>query len=170
MTGLEKVFYSGFVRRWHTNPHLAHTVDTVDAHSARVAKLLITLWPSSSRNAIMYAITHDAGEYRTGDIPATFSKSAEIVKAEKAARTELWNVAVTTQEMLRIKFVDKLDAYMWVRHHEPACLLDAYWTAQVDKLRIFARDLEVVDAVPYLFKKLSLRERLAATLRKMFAV
>lgn len=32
------IFRAGLVRRWHCNPDLAHTVDRIDGHGARVAR------------------------------------------------------------------------------------------------------------------------------------
>ncbi len=39
---LPALYNAGAVRRWHTNPHMAHVVDTIDGHSGRVAKLILS--------------------------------------------------------------------------------------------------------------------------------
>ena len=72
---LTALYNAGAVRRWHTNPHMAHVVDTIDGHSGRVAKMILLLHPAPSMALIRAALTHDDGEYAVGDIPGP-AKSA----------------------------------------------------------------------------------------------
>lgn len=131
MTNLLSIFRAGFVRRWHANPDLCHTVDRIDGHSARVARTIVKLWPDSSRNIILAALTHDDGESVTGDIPWTYTKTPEQLQAEKEARDKLWpdlrRNLLTGLEQRRLKFADRLDAYLWARHHAPHILGDSDW-------------------------------------------
>ena len=40
---LNTQFRASFVRRWHTNPDLAQTVDTLAGHGGRVARIILKL-------------------------------------------------------------------------------------------------------------------------------
>ncbi len=59
---LNTQFRASFVRRWHTNPDLAQTVDTLAGHGGRVARIIIKLWPDSSVALLHWALVHDDGE------------------------------------------------------------------------------------------------------------
>jgi hypothetical protein len=77
--------------RWHTNPDLAQTVDTLAGHGGRAA--LDRIWPG---------------------LPE-----------------------LTPDEYERLKFADRLDAYMWAKHHAPHVLdpdstVKEYLTVQTD--------------------------------------
>lgn len=56
------------VTRWHT----AATVhkETLGEHHGMVAQLLLLLFPDCTKTTLAYAVTHDVGEYITGDIPS----------------------------------------------------------------------------------------------------
>ena len=80
---LPALYNAGAVRRWHTNPHMAHVVDTIDGHSGRVAKLILLLHPAPSMALIRAALTHDDGEHATGDVP--YPAKAAMPPAVRAA-------------------------------------------------------------------------------------
>ena len=93
MTNLNSIFRAGFVRRWHSDPDLCHTVDPIDGHSARVARIILALHPSPSVALIRAALTHDDGESVTGDMSAVMKRNnpfiaAHLARAEYIARTE----------------------------------------------------------------------------------
>ena len=126
MTNLNSIFRAGFVRRWHSDPDLCHTVDRIDGHSARVARIILALHPSPSVALIRAALTHDDGESVTGDMGAMCKREnpqlAEMLaEAEYAARRALWGVDPYLRHVdhLWLKFADRLDAYMWAAHHAP---------------------------------------------------
>ena len=126
MTNLNSIFRAGFVRRWHSNPDLCHTVDRIDGHSARVARIILALHPSPSVALIRAALTHDDGESVTGDMSAVCKHGnpqlAEMLaEAEYAARRALWGPPQYMPQCDRnwLKFADRLDAYMWAAHHAP---------------------------------------------------
>lgn len=146
---IETVFRAGFVHRWHANPDLCHTVDRIDAHQGRVARLLCHLWPDSRAEAIHYALTHDDGESVVGDQPATTKGAFDLTQAEAVARRAIWpgEVSLTSVELLRIKMCDRLDAYFWARHYAPQTLLGDGWPECRDWLLATAEDLGVRDAV-----------------------
>ena len=126
MTNLTSIFRAGFVRRWHSNPDLCHTVDPIDGHSARVARIILALHPSPSVALIRAALTHDDGESVTGDMSAVCKEQNPVIasilaRAEGVARRALWghDPAISSAEERWLKFADRLDAYMWASHHAP---------------------------------------------------
>ena len=126
MTNLTSIFRAGFVRRWHSNPDLCHTVDRIDGHSARVARIILALHPSPSVALIRAALTHDDGESVTGDMSAVMKRNnpfiaAHLARAEGVARRALWGHEPDLSDTDRdwLKFADRLDAYMWAAHHAP---------------------------------------------------
>ena len=125
-----------FVRRWHRNPDLADTNDPISGHSARVALLLLNYWPMSSVFAITHALTHDLGEAYAGDVPATIksdhpelAKELEKVEALGAKMMGIENPNCTAIEVAQVNFCDKLDAYLWMRHHRPQLAGTPDWQA-----------------------------------------
>jgi len=126
MTNLTSIFRAGFVRRWHSNADLCHTVDRIDGHSARVARIILALHPSPSVALIRAALTHDDGESVTGDMGAV-CKHGNVTLAyllmheEYKAQTALWGPGPEFGDGDRdwLKFADRLDAYMWAAHHAP---------------------------------------------------
>ena len=126
MTNLRNIFRAGFVRRWHSDPDLCHTVDRIDGHSARVARIILALHPSPSVALIRAALTHDDGESVTGDMSAVMKRNnpviaAHLAGAEYIARTDLWGLdpPICRVDERWLKFADRLDAYMWASHHAP---------------------------------------------------
>jgi hypothetical protein len=65
---LERIFHAGLTRRWHTNAHLNGTCDRLDGHQARVARIILALWPDASRTPMAEMLNDDmpfAPETRT---------------------------------------------------------------------------------------------------------
>jgi len=123
---LTSIFRAGFVRRWHSNPDLCHTVDRIDGHSARVARIILALHPSPSAALIRAALTHDDGESVTGDMSAVckgahWQLAEQMARVEYIARTDLWGLDPDLGNVgyIWLKFADRLDAYMWAAHHAP---------------------------------------------------
>lgn len=114
-----------FTRRWHCNPDLGHTTDPVGWHGARMAILALHLWPYSSRNLIMACLTHDLGESVTGDIPWPAKQASPYLKQEldqmEAEALAGMGMKFETRppDTARLKYLDRLDAYLWMMHHKP---------------------------------------------------
>lgn len=131
---LHDIFRAGRVRRWHTNPDLAHTSDPIDGHSGRVVRIILALHPDPSVDLIRAAASHDDGEIAIGDVRAP-AKDAhpELAKwleeQELAARTSIWgdDPDLSIVDMLWLRFADRLDAYMWARTFAPAALSGDGW-------------------------------------------
>lgn len=129
MTNIQSQFRASFVRRWHTNPDLAQTVDTLAGHGGRVARIILKLWPDASEALLQWALVHDDGESVVGDVPSTTKGATVIQEQERAALDRIWPglPELTPDEYERLKFADRLDAYMWAKHHAPHTLESDGW-------------------------------------------
>lgn len=149
MGELLNVWRAGRVRRWHTNPHLSKTDDFIDGHSARVATLALTLSPSLSRDAIVYGLTHDHGEFAVGDmsymVKSRYPELADSLDAmENEARAGLGFGALPDgDEMKVVKLADWLDAWLWMAHHEPQLCARSDWLSQLSDAMRLAAELGV---------------------------
>ena len=61
--------------RWHVNPHLSHTRQTLGHHGAAAAILAHALWPDDAE-VLWACIAHDLGEIATGDVRLTTEAEA----------------------------------------------------------------------------------------------
>ena len=141
MSDLLNIYHATMVRRWHTNPHLSHTVDPVGYHSGRMAILALKLWPNDNhlRDA---CLTHDLGEFASGDIPYDGDKTTANMVSDKWSRDNDLDAHLVYPGR-RLKFLDKLDAYLWARHHAPHVLKDTAWQSQKYWLQSEAKQLGV---------------------------
>ncbi len=123
---------ASFTRRWHANPDLCHTIDPVAAHSGRMGILALTLWPDASRDLLAACLTHDLGEWATGDVPAPAKRDPEL----RAALDRLEAQALDAMQMgldlspmdeWRLRYLDRLDAYMWAEFHHPDLIKRKAW-------------------------------------------
>lgn len=153
---LLKAFRAGFVRRWHTHPDLAHTNDPIDGHSGRVARIILMLHPNPSIGLIRQALIHDDGESVTGDVGSTTKRlnpewSNALADMETTVRVEIWGwgdtITLSSEDFLWLKFADKLDAYMWAKHHAPHVLSGDGWPRALEWLVATAIDFDVLDQV-----------------------
>jgi len=121
MPNLRTIFEAMRLPRWHCNPHLAQTHDTLDGHSARVARIILALHPDPSLDLIRMALIHDDGESVVGDVPAPIKPKLHpaFERMETDAREDIWgpDPLLDRDEVAWLKFSDKLDAYQWARHH-----------------------------------------------------
>ena len=121
-----------FVRRWHTNPDLCHTVDPVGWHSSRMAILALEIWPDCSRDLLVACLCHDLGESVTGDIPWGAKqddalKDASVrLEGDALAKMGMENW-VFGEDCARLKYLDRLDAYLWAKHHATHVLARDDW-------------------------------------------
>lgn len=136
-----QIYHATMVRRWHTNPHLSHTCDPVGYHSGRMAILALKLWPCDWET-VAACLTHDLGEIASGDITYDGDKTTANKVADQWSIDNGmdWHLDVMTD---RLKFLDRLDAYLWARHHAPSILQETAWQAQLDWLQSEANQLGV---------------------------
>lgn len=144
---LKRIWLAGFVRRWHTNPDLAHTCDRLDGHCARVARIVMKLWPENT-TAIRWALIHDDGEHVTGDNPATYPKDHDQMLTEASIVYDLWDQEpMDSLSSRRLCVADKLDAYLWAKHHAPHTLSGDGWPETLAWLEQEACALGVWDEI-----------------------
>jgi len=128
-------WYATLTSRWHAGdsaPWLAQSGDTVGAHGARMAVLARRLWRDASPELIWACIAHDLGEVATGDAPLA-AKSDPALKAaldrlEAAALADMGiDMPLSDLDKRRLKYLDRLDAYLWAQHNAPHLLERDDW-------------------------------------------
>jgi 5'-deoxynucleotidase YfbR-like HD superfamily hydrolase len=122
LADLRTTWRATFTRRWHSNSDMCYTVDPVGGHSARVALILLHCWPDASRDLIMAALMHDLAESVTGDIPPSAKEMFPTfsLMERHVAATSGWHVDLPPEDEARLRFADRLDAFMWADHHNAA--------------------------------------------------
>lgn len=144
---LTDILRSGYVRRYHANPDLAHIGDTVAHHHAMVAQIVLWLNPDASPALIYAALHHDCGEMMVGDLPAPFKEAApELAAAHaqieaEAARAMGAHVWITPAEGAWLTLADRLAAYVHVRHVAPHVLGGSGWPVAREALLTLAAGL-----------------------------
>ena len=126
-----------FTRRWHTHPHLSQTNDPVGYHSGRMGVLALDFFGPDA-DLLAACLTHDLGEYVTGDAP--FGSPAKDHSAERHARLDM---GMLWPESDKLKFLDTLDSYLWARHHAPQVIKEPDWRNQLFTLLEMADNLNV---------------------------
>ena len=161
------IFRAGRCRRWHCEPVMADTDDRLDAHQGRVARLALALFPGDQA-LLVAALIHDDGESVTGDIPAgvkmRLSKVAldEIEKMEADGIRRLWHSPYIRAFIVpdavmddRLRLCDKLDAIMWVAHHQPRLWSEGRWPlARLNVLKL-AEETGVADEIDWLLREIA---------------
>lgn len=153
MTRATDAWLATFTRRWHANPDLCHTVDPVAAHSARMGVLALTLWPNVSGNLLAACLVHDLGERWVGDVPHPAKRDPEFRAAldrlEDAALDGLGLLPrISDEDQRRLRFLDRLDGYLWAKRHAPQTMTGDGWPEQREWLLQEAAALgAVVEAV-----------------------
>jgi 5'-deoxynucleotidase YfbR-like HD superfamily hydrolase len=147
-----RAWLATFVRRWHTNPSLCHTVDPIGAHSARMGVLALHFWPDASRDLLVACLCHDLGESVTGDVPFGIKQKApdlaELLDIEEQyalADLSLPAFVAVVTDKLRLKYLDRLDAYLWAKHHAPHVLAQDDWRECLAWLQREADTLNIKD-------------------------
>ncbi len=140
---------ASFTRRWHCNPALAHTQDPVAAHSARMGILALHFWgDGASRELLVACLAHDLGEHATGDVPLAAKSDGTLRSAldrleEAALRGMGMAYSLSADDARRLKFLDRLDAYLWAEHHAPHVMHRPDWLCAMQWLRAEAAALQV---------------------------
>lgn len=126
-----RVWRSGFVRRWHSNPDMAHTGQTNAQHQWGCAVLAMELFPGEYQ-LLKACLLHDAGEVNVGDVSAP-AKEAEPDLRRLLRRAECRQMEDMEIDYLRheaLKFIDRLEALLWVAHHNRNLLGTDEWSEQ----------------------------------------
>jgi hypothetical protein len=142
MIDVLRAWRASFSRRWHANYDLAQTNDTVAGHQQRVAVLALLLEPNLSREALIYALTHDQGEARYGDTPYDVKRAmpdvaTQLAALEEGERQDQGFPAANPSDRERrlIRLCDWLDAYLWMTKHAPHLAGRDDWIEQRDEIR-----------------------------------
>lgn len=114
---ISKVLESGDVERFHSNPGI--TKQRNSEHQWGVAMLCQHFNPKCRKEVLLAAMTHDAPELITGDLPATFKWSNPEVKPfldkfEQEIETE-WgiNFELNEGEKFLLKVCDMLEGMQY---------------------------------------------------------
>jgi 5'-deoxynucleotidase YfbR-like HD superfamily hydrolase len=140
-----RLWRSGFVRRWHSNPDMAHTAQTNAQHMWGCAVLAKFLFPGRY-DVLTACLLHDCGEVDIGDLSGPAKRenpdvARMVSKLESNKMTELGIDYIPCPEM---KFVDMLEAYLWVHKHNPKLLSTDEWVEQARQLDTMAATLGVM--------------------------
>lgn len=130
MTALQTTWDAGHTLRWHAqgNWALQRSGDTVSAHSGRMALLAHHIWPGDS-TLIVDCLHHDLPEFFVGDVPGPGKRdfaalNAALVAAEAAVAARYgWSVSKSRE----LKFLDRLDAFLWMRRVAPDQAREREW-------------------------------------------
>lgn len=129
MTHLYRTWLATFVQRWHTDPDLSKSGDSIAGHQCRVALLAAQLMPTISKEALLHALTHDLGEWFTGDISSptkltqpALKKMVDTIEEEGRRSLGFTDSVITEEEAALLKLCDRLDAFMWRLKHLPTSI------------------------------------------------
>lgn len=154
MNATYRAWQAGFVRRWHTNFDLCHTIDCDAGHQGRVAVLVLGLFPQASRALIVNALTHDQGEIAVGDVSYMVKAQSpamrpilEGLERDEIARQGLPQCELSPDEAKALKMCDWLDAWLWMARHRPELASRADWMAQLEATMKTAEALGVEEKV-----------------------
>lgn len=135
---------TGQVTRYHANPKLSKTNQTVADHSWGVATILCILHPNPPRELIFAALIHDCGERFAGDLPypfkAAFPDFAEAhaeLEAQLADQNNIPSIEWMDDEARAwLNLCDRLESFIFMRHNNVS------WTnGDVEKLLVQAHAL-----------------------------
>lgn len=152
---IQSILLSGYVRRWHANPDLAHTGETLAHHHAQVAQIVMALCPDPSRDLIKAALHHDCGEMGLGDVswpaknenPKLEAMLATIEARNRSAMGLHWRL--TGDERRWLKFADRLAAYAYMLQMAPRVASDDAWRDALAWLMHEAVALGVSDRIEW---------------------
>lgn len=136
------------VVRWHSTPEARP--ETLGQHQWHVAMLLLYYWPDTPAAALREALHHDTHELLTGDMPWHSKQrypalAIEMGRAEIRARDQLGlgQCRLTESEKAKLKFCDRLAAYLHVQTFTPWLIERPEWITAKAELRSMALALGV---------------------------
>jgi len=128
---LHNLLRSGRVKRWHQHPDMCDCGENNAQHQWEVAMIALTIEPSLTLAEVVYALTHDAGEMKAGDLSYDFKRdNPELATAHKGyehrCRLELVEGAgLSVTALLVVRAADWFAARHtmlrhapWLRHRE----------------------------------------------------
>ena len=142
---LHDIWRSGFVRRWHSNPDMAHTAQTNAQHQWGCAVLAHRLFPVDYE-LLVAALLHDVGEDGVGDIsgPAKSRHSDLKAASENAEADRFSSLGIDVPiKTLQLTLVDRIEGYLWARHHMPSLMSRDGWPEMLNGIYALADHLNV---------------------------
>lgn len=142
-----------FTRRWHANPDMCHSIDPVGWHSGRMGVLALHIWGAgASRDLLVACLCHDLGEHMTGDVAWPAKQDAALGAAldrieEQSLRDMGMGFTLSAPDQRKLKFLDRLDAYLWVMQTAPHVLSGDGWPEALAWLERERAALEAVAMV-----------------------
>lgn len=139
---------SGNCQRWHQNPDMARTGETLAQHQWTVASLILALHPAPYLELVREALWHDVGEVAVGDLSGPFKAAQprlamDHAQLEAEARLGICG-AVTDLRAVDLDwliFCDRFAAWLWVADTRPHLLRQPDWRAALDDLWAMAARL-----------------------------
>jgi len=150
---LHKTWETGQVTRYHANPRLSKTNQTIADHSWGVAMILLLLCPTIPKNLLVAALVHDCGERFAGDLPSSFKRQfpglaeqhAELEKSLCYENGVPFILELDEISTAWLHFADRLESFIFMREH------GQLWDEErVDELMTRARELGVETATQQL--------------------
>jgi hypothetical protein len=152
------------VARWHSNPNrqLRQSGDTTHAHAARCAMLLWDLHPNPSAVLLAACLHHDVAETETGDVPyGAKQKWSDLADQLRQAEVDVYCMMnlpwlATSEDAEWIKFVDRLDALLWVNDVCHMELTSSEWQKCIKWIRDKSRQLDIESRVDDILRQVNI--------------
>lgn len=161
---LAALYLSGETRRWHANPAMAGTGQTIADHHCRAAQLLLALHPGAAPALVYHVLHHDVGEALAGDLPQPFKAAQpDLAAAHSGIEAEFAGAMLgaplphlTPREADWAKLVDMLEAYCFtlLRAGAEYCRKKPEWWRAEERILSLANDLGCRDRVEGLIEDL----------------
>lgn len=114
----QEILDAARVLRYHTMPVIHR--QTTGEHSARVALIIMEIYPNAGAELLRAALMHDLAEYYTGDVPAPAKWDSKFLKDALDESEEIWmiNVGLRFPDLSQfgrdvLKFADLAELVMY---------------------------------------------------------
>ena len=137
------------VNRWHQNASYAlrNSGDNNAAHTGRMAYLCSRLHPNPTVALYEAILHHDAAEKMLGDLGYNVKVGAygAAYKAEQDRLNAVhgWASPATDMDARWLKYLDRLDAYLWAKSVDPSVLDTNEWRLELNWLAAESQFLSV---------------------------
>lgn len=147
---IKNVYETGKVVRYHANPHLSVYGQTVADHAWGCAMLIHMLHPNPTKELLATALLHDAGERWAGDLPypvkviaPEMAERHSFVEKALAGQNGVPEYHITKRDAKWLKFVDRLEAFLFVKMRRPDLAMGEDWQDNNDAVMEMAEELGV---------------------------